>query len=168
MFKKLFVAMLCVLPLYAMAQEFGSINRSEIFQAMPETKAAIEKLDQTAKTMENELVGMREEYQKKGTDFMAQRDSLPESIQQRRMAEIQDLEQRIQDFYQQSQQQIQQQQQELLIPINKKLSEAIKAVGDELGLIYIVDSSVESACVYVNAAKCKDVTNEVRKKLGIL
>lgn len=168
MFKKLFVAMLCVLPVCAMAQEFGSINRNEIFQAMPETKEAIQTLDKLAKNSEDELLLMREEYQKKGNDFMAQRDSLPESILQRRMAEIQDLETRMQDFYTQSQTNIQKKQQELIIPINKKLSDAIKAVGDELGLIYIIDTSAESACVYVNAAKTKDVTNEVRKKLGIL
>ena len=168
MFKKLFVAMLCALPLCAMAQEFGSINRNEIFQAMPETKEAIQKLDQLAKNYENELLAMREEYQKKGNDFMAQRDSLPEPILQRRMSEIQELESHMQEFYNQSQTNIQKQQQEYIIPINKKLSDAIKAVGEELGLIYIIDTSVESACVFVNPAKTKDVTNEVRKKLGIL
>ena len=88
--KKIFVIMLCILPMMAFAQEFGVFNRAEIFQAMPETQEAIKKLDQLAKNYEDDLLALREEYQKKGSEFVAQRDSMPELIRTRRMAEIQE------------------------------------------------------------------------------
>lgn len=167
MIKKLFISILCILPLCAFAQDFGYINRNEIFQAMPETQEAIKKLDVLAKNYESELLIMQEEYQKKGSEFVAQRDSLPESIRTRRMAEIQDLEQRIQNFYQDSQTDIQKKEQELILPINEKLTNAVKAVGEEQNLIYIFDISSNSALMYYSTSKCKDVTSAVRGKLGI-
>lgn len=166
-FKNLFIAVLCVLPLCAIAQEFGYINRAEVFQAMAETKEAIAKMEQLAKNYESELLIMQEEYQKKGSEFVAQRDSLPESIKVRRMTEIQDLEQRIQDFYQNSQSDMQKKEQELILPINEKLSAVVKTVGDEQNLVCIFDISSNSGIMYWSTAKCKDVTPLVRAKLGI-
>lgn len=167
MYKKFIIAVLCCLPLLAAAQEFGYVNRAEIFQAMPETAEAMKKLDNLAKNYEDELLIMQEEYQKKGSEFVAQRDSLPESIRIRRMTDIQDLEQRIQNFYQDSQEHIQRQQQELIIPINDKLAKAVQAVGGELNMVYIFDISSNMGLMYWSPSKCKDVTPMVRAKLGL-
>jgi Skp family chaperone for outer membrane proteins len=51
MYKHFIVAVLCFLPLLAVAQEFGYVNRAEIFQAMPETTEAMKKLDDLAKKL---------------------------------------------------------------------------------------------------------------------
>ena len=165
--KKIFVIMLCILPMMAFAQEFGVFNRAEIFQAMPETQEAIKKLDQLAKNYEDDLLALREEYEKKGSEFVAQRDSMPELIRTRRMAEIQNLEERIQNYYQETQASLQKTEQELIVPINEKLMKAVEAVGDEQGLVYIFDISTPSTLMYYSKAKCKDVTNAIRSKLGL-
>ncbi len=165
--KKFLVSVLCILPMLAFAQEFGYFNRAEIFQAMPETQKAIKDLEQLSKSYEEELSMLQAEYQKKGQDFVAQRDSLPESIQMRRMTEIQNLEENIQNFYQESQVKLQQKEQELIVPINELMMKAVKAVGDRMGLVYIFDISSNSNLVYYSPAKCVDVTNAVRNELGI-
>lgn len=165
--KKLFAMIVCILPMLAFAQEFGYFNRAEIFQAMPETQEAIKKMDQLAKNYEDELLGMQTEYQKKGSEFVAQRDSLPEAIRTRRMAEIQDLEERIQNFYQKTQSDLQQKEQELIAPISEKLMKAVEAVGDEQGMVYIFDISTPSTMMYYSKSKCKDLTNAIRAKLGL-
>ena len=61
---------------------------------------------------------------------MAQ-DSLPENIKARRMQEVQELQQRIQNFQEVAQGDIEKQQQQLFAPIEKKLTDAIKSVGPE-------------------------------------
>lgn len=169
MIKKLIFALICLLPLSVYAQElkFGYVNRAEIFQSMPETTEATKKLDDLSKNYESELLKMQEEYQKKGSEFVAAKDSLPESIKVRRMTEVQDLEQRLQSFYQDSQKDIQKQQQELIIPINEKLSKAVKAVGLEKEFIYIFDISANAGLMYWSLDKCTDVTNLVRTKLNL-
>ena len=171
--KKLILSLALVLPLLATAQEsakeFGFINVSEVFQAMPATQEAYKKLDQLSKNLEDELQAMQEEYQRKGTDYMAQRDTLPESIRLRREAEITDIQEKLKEFYQTAQAEIQQKQQQLVMPIMETIKQAIEQVGDEMGLVYIMDISAEAQTplVYHSASKCVDVTEAVRKKLNI-
>jgi len=169
MTKKLLIAIACLLPMSLFAQDlkFGYVNRAEIFQSMPETVTATKKIEDLAKNYESELTKIQEEYQKKGSEFVATRDSLPEAIRARRMTEIQDLETRLNSFYQDSQKDIQKQQQELIIPINDKLSKAVKAVGQENGFVYIFDISINAGLMYWSAEKCTDVTSMVRAKLNL-
>lgn len=169
MTKKILFSIACLLPMMLFAQDlkFGFFNRAEIFQSMPETTEATKKLDALAKNYESELLKMQEEYQKKGSDFVGARDTLPESIKVRRMTEIQDLEQRLQTFYSDSQKDIQKQQQELIVPINEKLTKAVKAVGDENGFVYIFDTSANAGLMYWSTSKCVDVTTMVRAKLNL-
>lgn len=169
MTKKLFIAIALILPLTVFAQDlkFGYFNRAEIFQSMPETVAATKKLDEISKNYETELMKMQEEYQKKGSDFVAAKDSLPEAIKVRRMTEIQDLEQRLQAFYTDSQTEIKKTQQDLIIPINTKLMNAVKTVGQDQGFIYIFDTSANAGLMYWSVDKCVDVTNAVRAKLNL-
>lgn len=169
MTRKLLIAIACLLPLSLLAQDlkFGYVNRAEIFQKMPETVVASKKIEELAKNYESELSKMKEEYQRKGSEFVATRDSLPESIRVHRMTDIQDLEQRLQAFYQDSQNDIQKQQQELIIPINDKLMNAVKAVGQENSLVYIFDISSNAGLMYWSVEKCVDVTPLVRAKLNL-
>ena len=74
----------------------------------------------------NEMQVMQDEYNKKYSDFVAQQDSLTENIKMRRMQELQDMEQRTQNFIQISQQDFQKKQGELFTPIQDKLKNAIK------------------------------------------
>jgi len=169
MTKKLFFAIALILPLTAFAQDqkFGYFNRAEIFQLMPETVAATKKLDELSKAYEADLMVMQEEYQKKGSDFVAAKDSLPEAIKVRRMTEIQDLEQRLQARYQESQNEIKKTQQDLIVPINTKLMNAVKAVGQDQGYVYIFDTSANAGLMYWSVDKCVDVTNAIRAKLNL-
>jgi outer membrane protein len=169
MTKKLIIALACLLPMSLFAQDlkFGYFSRAEIFQSMPETQAATKKVDEIAKNYETELLKMQEEYQKKGSEFVAAKDSLPEAIKVRRMTEIQDLEQRLQAFYQDSQTEIKKTQQDLVTPINAKLANAVKSVGQEQGFVYIFDTSINAGLMYWSLDKCIDVTNLVRAKLNL-
>ena len=74
----------------------------------------------------SEMQVMEDEYKKKYSDFVAQQDSLTENIKMRRMQELQDMEQRTQNFIQISQQDFQKKQGELFTPIQDKLKNAIK------------------------------------------
>ena len=169
MTKRLFIAIALILPLTAFAQDlkFGYFNRAEIFQSMPETVAATKKIDEISKNYESELTKMQDEYQKKGSDFLAAKDSLPEAIKVRRMTEVQDLEQRLQAFYQDSQNEVKKTYQDLITPINAKLLNAVKTVGQDQGFIYIFDTSVNGGLMYWSVDKCVDVTNAVRAKLNL-
>ena len=107
--KKLIVLLLMILPLGAIAQEvkIAFVKTQEVFMAMPEVSGMEKQMADLNEKYRVELKQMQDEYQKKYSDFVAQQDSLTENIKMRRMQELQDMEQRTQNFIQISQQDFQ-------------------------------------------------------------
>ncbi|WP_348537102.1 OmpH family outer membrane protein [Parabacteroides sp. PF5-9] len=164
--KKLIILLVAMLPLGLFAQDIklAYVNVSELYNAMPEMDEVEKKLTDFNEEYRKELERMQEEYNKKYSDFIAQQDSLTENIRLRRMQEVQDIETRIQNLYQQAQQEVPKKQQELLQPIQQKVMNAIKQVGEEKGYTYIFDPQV---FLYVNPSSAIDATSFVKTKLGI-
>ena len=163
--KKLIVLLLMILPLGAIAQEvkIAFVKTQEVFMAMPEVSGMEKQMADLNEKYRVELKQMQDEYQKKYSDFVAQQDSLTENIKMRRMQELQDMEQRTQNFIQISQQDFQKKKGELITPIQDKLKNAIKAVGDEKGYTYILDPQI----VLYQGNTAVDATQFVKAKLGI-
>ena len=163
--KKLIVLLLMILPLGAIAQEvkIAFVKTQEVFMAMPEVSGMVKQMADLNEKYRVELKQMQDEYQKKYSDFVAQQDSLTENIKLRRMQEIQDIQERMDNFVQVAQQDVQKKQQELLQPIQQKLHEAIQKVGEEKGYTYIIDP----AALLYTGTNAVDATPFVRTKLGL-
>lgn len=163
--KKLIVLLLMILPLGAIAQEvkIAFVQTQEVFMAMPEVSNMEKQMADLNEKYKVELQQMQTEYQKKYADFVAQQDSLTENIRLRRMQEIKDIQDRMDNFVQVAQQDVQKKQQELLQPIQEKLQDAIKKVGEEKGYTYIVDPA---ALLYFGN-NATNATQFVRAKLGL-
>lgn len=163
--KKLIVLLLMILPLGAIAQEvkIAFVKTQEVFMAMPEVSGMEKQMADLNEKYRVELKQMQDEYQNKYSDFVAQQDSLTENIKLRRMQEIQDIQERMDNFVQVAQQDVQKKQQELLQPIQQKLHEAIQKVGEEKGYTYIIDP----AALLYTGTNAVDATPFVRTKLGL-
>lgn len=157
---------LVALPLAMMAQEqkVAIVDVATILTQLPETKAMQTELDNLLKKYEDTHVAMQEEFQKKYEAYAAEREGLLETIRTRREQEIQDLAKRIEDLQQVAQQDYQRKQVELLTPIQKKVKDAITAVGNENNYTYILDAST---ILFMNNNSAIDATAKVRAKLGI-
>lgn len=110
------------LPMCLSAQtvKLGIVNTNTIFEAMPERAAAQTQLETASKTFEEEFKKLTDEMNKKYADFQALDASTPESIKERRMQELQELDSRIQQFRAQAQQDLERQQNQLMAPIQEK------------------------------------------------
>ena len=153
--KKLIVLLLMILPLGAIAQEvkIAFVKTQEVFMAMPEVSGMEKQMADLNEKYRVELKQMQDEYQKKYS----------ENIKLRRMQEIQDIQERMDNFVQVAQQDVQKKQQELLQPIQQKLHEAIQKVGEEKGYTYIIDP----AALLYTGTNAVDATPFVRTKLGL-
>ena len=142
--KKLIIFLLMILPLGVFAQEakVAIVNSQEIMMAMPEIAA----MQETMKQMNDKYAGEM-------------------NIKLRRTQELEDIRQRVENFTQVAQQDMNKKQQELLAPIQDKLRNAIKAVGDEKGYAYIIDNNPGIVLYTGNAAI--DATPLVKAKLGL-
>ena len=125
MLKKIaLLVVMFALPLGAMAQtKFAHMNSQEVIVTMPEYTKAQADLDAMSKEYQTEMQRTQEEFNKKYQEFLAQADSLPKNIAERRQKELQDMAQRQEQFQQEAYQSMQKAQQDAMTPIYKKLDE---------------------------------------------
>ena len=69
-------------------------------------------------------------------------------------------------FQQEAQQQLDKSYREMMEPIYKKLEDAVKAIGAAGGYTYVFDLN-RTDIPYIDENASKDVTNDIKTKLGI-
>ena len=154
-----------LLPMAAMAQaKFGHVNTQEIIQAMPEYTKAKGEIDALQAQYEADLKSMQDELQKKGEAFEKEQATLPDNIKQRRQQELQDMYTKIQQSFQDNQQALQKASGEKMQAIQTKVLDAIKAIGQAGGYVYIMENN---SLPYISTTLSTDVTAQVKTKLGL-
>ena len=148
------------------AQKFGHIKTQEILTIMPEYTKAQTDIQTMQKQYEDEMKRLQDEINKKFAAYQQEQANLPKNIQERRQKELQELNERGMQMGQDAQQQLQQSWMEMLEPIAKKIDDAIKAVGQEGGYVYIFDLNA-TQIPFVNETLSTDVTSAVKGKLGL-
>lgn len=165
--KKIMTLAVCaMMALTASAQKFGNVNMNEVFESMPERAQIQKDMEALSAKYETELSKMGDEYQKKVSDYLAEQETLEKSIAEARAQEIDQLQQRIQNFRDMAAKDLQQQQQAKVGPIIDKINKAIQAVGEKEGFTYIFDLSAGNI-LFFSPSQCVDVLPLVKKELGI-
>ncbi|MDR0894345.1 MAG: OmpH family outer membrane protein [Prevotellaceae bacterium] len=166
MMKKIvLLAIVLAFPLGAMAQKFAHLNSQEIIVSMPDYVKAEADLQTMYKEYQNEMLRTQDEFNKKVQEYQQQADSLPQNIRERRMKELEDMQNRQAQFQQEARQAMDKAQNDALAPITKKLDDAIQAVGRTDGYIYIFDLA-RTPIPYIGTESV-DITAKVKTQLGI-
>ena len=166
MLKKIALLLMLVLPMSVFAQKFGHIKTQEILTAMPEYTKAQTDIQTLQKQYDDDMKRVADELQKKFAAYQQEQANLPKNIQERRQKELQELNERGMQMQQDAQQELQQSWMQMLEPIAKKIDDAIKAVGQEGGYVYIFDL-IATQIPFVNETLSTDVTGAVKAKLGL-
>ena len=144
--------------------KLGHIDRQALMLMLPERKDAEAKMQAFAKTLDDRLKAMGQEYQNKVTDAQSKAESMTKTEQQVAMREIQELEQRISEAQDKAKDDLSKQENELLAPMVDRTNKAIKDVADENHFTYIFDSST-GMVLYTGGGT--DIMPLVKAKLGI-
>ena len=166
--KKFIIGAICVICGFTTANaqaKFGHVNTQEIIQAMPEYNKAKSEIDALQAQYEADLKSMQDELQKKGEAFEKEQATLPENIKQRRQQELQDMYTKIQQSFQDNQQALQKASSDKMQAITNKVLDAIKAVGQSGGYVYIMEMG--AGIPYISTTLSTDVTAQVKTQLGI-
>ena len=144
-----------------------SLNQNqEIAKVYPAYLTAQTELEALGKQYEDDIVEMQKELQTKFEKYQAEvNESTPANMRQRREAELNDLQQRIQQAYQDNQKSYQEESAKKMQPIIQKLRDAVEAVLKEGSYVYAIDKSTTS--VVINETISVDITAAVKAKLGI-
>lgn len=163
--KKLVLMLLMFAPLATFAQQkFGHINAQEVMSQMPEFIKARGEMEAKAKQYENDLKAMQDELQRKSQEYDKNKSTMNATKQQETETELNNLYQKYQQALQDNQQSLAKEQQDKMQPITTKLVNAIKAVGQAGGYVYIMDTS--AGIPYISTTLSKDVTADVKAQLN--
>ena len=166
MLKKIALILLLIAPMTVFAQKFGHIKTQAIISIMPEYTKAQTDIETMQKQYEAEIRRASEELQKKFTEYQQEQANLPKNIQERRQKELQDLNEKGMQMQQDAQQELERAWMSMLEPIAKKIDDAIKAVGQEGGYVYIFDLNT-TQIPFISETYSTDVTGTVKAKLGL-
>ncbi len=169
MLKKLLILFIAIAPIAAVAQNanIAYINTQEIFNAMPELPGIETQLSNKQEEITKNGQALVDEFNKKAEEFEKIASTASDAIKQDQQKQLAQIQERYQTYVQNSQQEIQQLQQKLLEPINKKIADAIKTVGDENKYTFVFDvATMQSPIVYVSPTAV-DITPLVKTKLGV-
>ena len=145
------------------AQKIGRISSQEVVVNMAEYKEAQTQLEALAKDLQAQMETIQVEMNTKIQEYQKGAETMTDAVRQLKEKELNDLNTRLQEFNQVAQQELQKKEQELMEPIIKKANEAITEVSKAGGYTVIFETG---QMIYFDEAQVKDITPEVKAKLG--
>ena len=145
--------------------KFGHIDLQALVQVMPERATAETQFNEFQTELEDVLAEMQQNYQATLQELEQLGEGASEIKRNAKIEELQNMQQRIQNYQMTAQEQLQQKQAELLQPVFDKAENAIGEVAKEQGLLYVFD--IGSNVVLYKSNESMDVLPLVKKKLGI-
>jgi outer membrane protein len=152
---------------FANSQKIAHLSFDSLLSLMPETKTATEAAQNYLKGLEQELVAMQTEFESKYKEYTEKEASMSDLIKQSKQSDLQQLQNRIQEFQRQAEVDYKRKQAELTSPIVDKAKKGIELVAKESGYKYVLDTSSERSSVLYSEAS-DDILGAVKKKLDTM
>ena len=154
------------LTLSAQEGTFGFIDFNATLRRMPDYIEAEANLRNIQSVYQDELDRSKREFERQYIEFMLEQDHLSASIVAKRQKELQLMMDNNVQFRDDVQMELEAKRDELLIPLQKKLLNAVQEVSTELNLDYVVDTG-KGTYLYINQERGVDISDQVGSRLGI-
>ncbi len=162
--KSFIVIGLLAVSFASQAQKIAFIQLDSILSIMPEMVQAKKASADHYKELEGTLTAMQKELNDKLADYQSHEKDYTDLIKQTKQKELQDINQRIQDFQVQAQTDFQKKNDELTRPINEKAKKAIEKVAKAKGYKMVLDSSAGGVLF---SEPADDIFSAVKAELGV-
>ncbi|MCF0179419.1 MAG: OmpH family outer membrane protein [Bacteroidales bacterium] len=150
----------------AQTLKLGYFDSKAIFESIPEKSQIQKEIENLQAAFEVEESMMLEEYKAKVAKFLEEKDRLNENIAEARAQEIDQLQQRIEQFRERCAKELKATQESLLAPLLEKISLSIRSIGENYGFACIFDIS-EGGVAFISPSMCEDCTELIKSDLGI-
>jgi len=144
------------------AKKTGYVNTQELLANMPEARKADSLLDKYRKDLAAQYKTMTDEFQTKLAAYQKDGATMSDAVKEVKEKELQDMQNRIQDFQQGAEDKIGKKNEELLKPIFDKAKKAISDVGKDGQYDYIFEGGQ-----LLYAKDAENIMPAVKAKLGI-
>ena len=144
--------------------KIGHINSNELLEKMPGRDSAKVKLEKYAKDVQDQYKAMQGELEAKYTEYQSKEKDMTDLIKKTKMAELKDLQDRMDNFQKSAQEDMQKKENELLKPMIDRAKKAIEEVAKENGYTYVFDTA---SGIVLYADQGDDLLLIVKKKLNL-
>lgn len=134
-----------------------------VIESMPEMAEVQTNFQKAQKDYEDHLEGLQVELNNKVNDYQKASATLSESIKQLRQREIQELQERLQQYYQIAQEELEKTQMDLMAPLQEKANTAIKKVCKDGGIVVAFGTGTVA---YIDETATVDITEKVKTEVG--
>ena len=164
MIKKIILALILSVPAIGFAQKFGTINTDSLMAQLPQVQAVQAQIKAASERYEAEFKKLKTELDNKYAEFQKLDSSEPRVIHERRLQEIRELDQKINQFRKTATADLKAKEIELMTPIRNQVKAAIASIGAEGDFIIIF----ENAPAVYTRADVVDITELVKAKLTVV
>ena len=143
--KRFLMIAVAMMPLMLMAQaKIGIVNSQQIFDLMPEKVAAEAQLKALSDRYHAEYELLKGEFDKKYADYqtVAADASMPETIKERRVQELQESDKKMREFEHRAADEINARREALTKPLTDKIQAAIRQAGEQGEFDLVFDTAV--------------------------
>jgi outer membrane protein len=158
------VAVLALGSTTLFAQKFGRIDYQGTIPLMPEFAQVQTDMQKVQTEYMEHIEGMQVERNRKIDEISKLPAETSETSRQLKNREVVDLDQRIQEYFQLAEQGVQTSYADLMKPLQDKADAAIAKICKAQGIIAVFQIG---AMVYLDESQITDITDAVRKELGI-
>ena len=165
--KKLFLILMVMTSVDAMAQKFALIDMEYILKNVPAYERANEQLNQVSKKWQAEVDALTQEaqtlyknYQSEAVFLSAEQKTLREDAIVAKEKEAAELKRK----YFGPEGELYKKRESLMTPIQDEIYNAVKDISDMQGYSLILDRASDAGIIYANPKI--DISNEVLSKLG--
>ena len=166
--KRFLMIAVALLPLVVMAQaRIGIVNSQQIFELMPEKANAEAQLKALSDRYHAEYDLLKSEFDKKYADYqtVAADASMPETIKQRRVQELQESDKKMREFERRASDDIATRRAALTAPLTDRIQAAIRKAGEQGAFDLVLDTAVTP--VAYSGPNTIDITPMVKAILGL-
>ena len=166
--KRFLMIAVALLPLVVMAQaRIGIVNSQQIFELMPEKANAEAQLKALSDRYHAEYDLLKSEFDKKYADYqtVAADASMPETIKERRVQELQESDKKMREFERRASDDIATRRAALTAPLTDRIQAAIRKAGEQGAFDLVLDTAVTP--VAYSGPNTIDITPMVKAILGL-
>ena len=169
--KKIIFLLLSLVALTASAQDegqtalkFGYLSYEAVLQAMPEYATMQASMVQLREKYEAEQKRVENDFNRKYEEFLDGQSGYPQTILQKRQAELQEMLDRNIAFKKESQRLLANAEAEAKAPLTARLADVLARIGQERSYAFILNTDL-NAVPWVNVALGENITEAVKEEL---
>lgn len=148
----------------ASASKVCHVFTQDLINELPKAKAADKQIKDLQKTYDTKLDAMDKELKAKFETAKQQAKNRSKEENDRILAEIEEGQKKLEDYYSSTRKQMAQKREDLYTPILKEVRDVIQKTARAKGFDYVLDSTTGLGVIMADGY---DLTGDVKKALGV-